>query len=283
MKLFCKRDPLVDFFRNEVCANLLSIPDARVGVLGVIEQIRKTENKLRTENIANLLKDLKDPDLLSYDLYVKTRPMANISGVKSTSTNTEFGMKVLHKFLHGFGVNAPGISSHFETIEKVSFSFNNVQRHWADNALLGDAFTNQAIEKRADTAGFFQAKASKLLLVDSTIVSNSFCIHAETQEGSHFSFENADIPGVIEGTGVQVKIEKTDRHTLSFSGQQALPFAFTCLELKLDASANIIGMPVFTKHIPKIMGSNVGSYAKTKLPGGEPSTDSELHLFEVIT
>lgn len=284
MKLFCKQDPLVEFFQKQLKANLLAIPEAKIQVLGVIEQQSQKVHKYQTKNIANILSQPTDLDV-DKEIYVEEKAMANISGTNTTKTSIEFGLKVLKNFLKGFGVTLPSLESHFKTVQTVSFSFNNVKRRWADNGLLGGALENQGIKKNPATAGFFGDNASKLLLIDSIIVSNNFSIHVVESEDNAFSFDSGAIADIMEGVNAKVTIETTDSLTLSFKGEDPLPFAFTCLELGLDQKGKIIKMPPYLKHIPTVMSTQQdGEFAKTLLESKETPDQAEdsLDFFNIV-
>lgn len=266
MGLFFKDDPVFSVLHDVLQANILKIPDARIAPLGVIERSVLGTSKFRT-TLGNILTKASDIDI--DPAYLVTKPMANIAGEQTRRTDLQLGLEILGGFLKGFGVTLPNLGIHFKDVTKVTFSFENVRRIWMDNGILAAELKDQRIERNAMTSGFFDFPASKLLLIDSVIVSNDFSIHAAETVDDSFGFDVQAITEEMGGVGGKLKVESRGSHTLTFQGEDSLPFAFTCVHFRLDGEGRITGMPAFTRKIPTVMsGSSDGEWEKESLGDG---------------
>lgn len=255
MGLFIKEDPVFSYIHKILKANVLSVPDGRIVPLGVIEKPPFGTPKFRT-TINAILNKLT---LMELDFgYLATTPMANIAGEQTQSTNLSAGLQMLKGFLKGFGVNLPNLPVHFKDVTKVAFSFENVERTWADNGLLAIEFKDLVIDKNALTQPFFDFPASKLLLIDSVVKSSDFSIHATETTRDAFSFDLASIQQEMGAKEAQLSVKAQGSHTLTFQSQISLPFAFTCIHLRLDEQGRISRMPAFEKPMPNMMNNRRG-------------------------
>jgi len=271
-KLFCPNDPILELLDEHLQASIVKVPDERIYPLRVIEKTNKKVAKFRgkLENITTI--SIPEADL---DELLEDKRMANISGTKSTATNSELGLKILQGFLKGFSANVPNLKAHFKDVTKVSFSFENVARKWIDNNLLGRELRDLIIDRaNPATAGFFNNPASKLLVIDSIITSNDFSIHVEDAVDDSFQFEAAAIQEELGKLNTKIEVASTSNLSLTFKGTQPLPFAFTTIELKLDSTGKVTKMPAYTKNLPQVFGSTDGAFVKTKI-------EDELGLIDI--
>lgn len=253
MGLIFREDPVFGMIHEALQANVLSVPDGRIRPLSVIERPRTGSAKYRT-TLAHVVREASDVSL--NETYLETEPMANISGEHTQDMNIDLGLEMLAGYLRGFGVTLPNLKLHFRGIQRVSFSFENVQRVWADNGLLAQELRDKHIERNAVTEGFFGLLPTKLLLVDSIITSNDFSIHATETTDDGFTFNPTPIAETLEGTGSDLGVYVRNQRTLTFRGNAELPFAFTCVQLRLDKAGKIVEMPPFVKKVRRLMRSD---------------------------
>lgn len=244
MNLFCRpNDPILNLLHSVLNANLARVPDGRLAPLTVLELSPGKRLKLRTAL----------PHILSFPTEVElnerlfeTKPLASISGEKSTSTDAALGLKILNGFLQGFGVSLPNLNLHFKDATKVSFSFESVKTTWIDNGLLGEFLTNQTINKNNPmTAGFFANPPSKLLVVDSIITSANFSMYVEESTRDEFEIDIAALKKELGQAKTKLEAIESGKRTVTFKGPKPLPFAYTCIRLELDGQGKIVAMPPF--------------------------------------
>ncbi len=255
MGLFFKDDPVFSLIHSVLKANVLSVPDARIVTLGVIEKPPMGTPKFRT-TISTILD--KPTDLELNTGFLSTKPMSNIAGEQTQATDLNAGLQMLRGFLKGFGVSLPNLTAHFKDVSKVAFSFENIERTWADNGLLALEFKDQTIVRNAMTQSFFGFPASKLLLIDSVIKSSDFSIHATETTRDSFSFDLDSVQHEMGAKKDQLSVEVQGSHTLTFRSSLSLPFAFTCIHLRLDDQGRVFDMPAFVKPMPNMMQGREG-------------------------
>lgn len=275
MNLFCKPDdPILDLLHHELQANISRVPDGRLAPLSVLEHLADSRIKYRTQ-LPFILSRPTDLDL--NDSYIEEKPMANISGEKTTRMDTAFGLKILRGFLQGFGVGFPNIDTYFKDTLKVSFSFENVKISWIDNGLLGDALKSQTIDRQNPVnAGFFADPPSKLLVVDAIITSSHFAMHVEETSISDFSINIQALKKELGKGETKLQAVETDNRTVVFKGKKPLPFAFTCLWIRLDATGRVVSMPPFSKKVRQVLRGASSSINLEKFQIKDPETPSLL-------
>jgi hypothetical protein len=244
MNLFCRpEDPILNLLHSILNANLVRIPDGRLAPLMVLELSAQKHLKLRTL-LPHILSFPTEVDL--NERLFETKPLASISGEKTTRTDAGLGLKILNGFLQGFGASLPNLNFHFKDATKVSFSFESVMTTWVDNGLLGKSLSNQTINKNNPmTAGFFANPPSTLLVIDSIITSAHFSMCVE--ESTHDEFE-IDFEALKKELGqAKTKLEafESGKRTVTFRGTNPLPFAYTCIRLELNGQGKIVAMPGF--------------------------------------
>jgi len=166
--------------------------------------------------------------------------MADVSGRQSRSVKLDLGLKILDGFLLGFGVFSAAISTQFKKAEKVSFSFKNVQRTYVDGNWLGRSLSGQIIDKGNPSAAiFFGRNPHRLLVIDSIITSNEFSISSEDSNQQGVSLDIPTIEAIVSRANAAVQVRTTSGFDVTFEGNKALTFAFTCLQMFIDPSGRI--------------------------------------------
>lgn len=230
MALFvCKNDPVTKTLRDLFPAHLLRIPEAFIQPMVVL--IKDPEsNRNRLRRVGPLTNVLTQPMGSPPD--VQDSRMSDISGKRTQKVDLDLGLKLVQGFLNGFGVNMPSLGLAFESVQTVSFSFENVHRHFVDQGLLGSQLVGNAVNLNNPAVAVIQ-EGGRCLVVDSVIVSNNFTVKAEETSSSDFEFNLGDIQNLLGAEDQKVKVDKTSEKTLSFKGEDPLTFAFSCIELTL--------------------------------------------------
>lgn len=267
-RLFCKDvDPLVTVLKDWLQAEILRIPNGEIKPLRVIEQTRQ---HLHVRGMLGWL--LTHPTLFVVgEESIEKTYMADLSGKRSNRASLDVGVKIANNFLKGFGVNS-GIEGILQGATSLAFSFSNVYKCTLDNGLLGQALKGKTIDvANPATAGFFSG--SNLLVVDSIITSDNFRIHIADEDTVDLTAKAAEIQNLFKASAT-LKVEEIARTTISFKREIPLPFAFTCLKLKLDEAGRIVGMPPARK-LPFLDATSATEYEKEVLTEGLTLLDLE--------
>jgi hypothetical protein len=261
----CEDDIIVSLLRDHFSANILKVPDGQIKPLMVLEQ--KFFGKARVRSyLPQLLKDstsFKDAETL-----LQVTAMANIAGLSTKSVDLAMGLTILGGFLNGFGFNAPNLSGHFQNVRQVSFKFENIERVWFDNGLLGRLLKDSVFETTNPLMHeFMDSSTTHMLLVDGIIRSNSISIEAVelAEQDANFEFDLTAVSADLAKAKAQLKAFGVGKRTITFQGKNALPFAFTCIELLLNDDGKVVGLPTYTRKALQVFGKEEGDYKKTLL------------------
>lgn len=228
MSLFklCQKDPLLDLLKQTFSAQPIRIPEQRFQPLCAIARYSKMQKFIG--RIENLLTDITPfPDA------PEKSKMANISARRTRTVSFDLGFQILDGFLKGMGIDGSSLKTSFSNIRTISFSFQNVERHWTDLGQLGNFFTNKKFNrKNFANAPFFQGDASCLVL-DSIIVSNNFTMNTEEEEQGGAVINVPAIKEYIGHFNSNVQVKTQSNTSISFQGQAQLAFAFSAINLSL--------------------------------------------------
>ncbi|MEM6804157.1 MAG: caspase family protein [Bacteroidota bacterium] len=244
MKL-CSDDPVLYVIRKLLQANALRVPRSDFQPFALLE----SSNRGRRNVIRGQLKNyLKEPDSFPFsDNDLSRADVASISGKQSNAVNVDMGVSILGGFLAGFGVNMPSLKSKFSSITEFSYSFKDVESVYIDEGKLGGALENLVFSptnpanKKFFKKGIF-TKKQKPLIVDRVLISNNFSIHISKASMTNMDLE---VKALVEELGQltsNITVAKENSQTISFSGPEKLPFAFSCVELELDEEGKVIDL-----------------------------------------
>lgn len=262
MRLLCKeKDPIQRIIKDNLHAQAVRVPNEEVIPLTIIENKNGTTKK--RGSLVNILFDKSSFDLSDKDFEKKY--MSNLSGQKTNKASIDIGLKILEGFLQGFGFNiSSGLSVEFSGISTISFSFENVYKVFIDNGLLGEKLQKQRIDKHNPSSAIYFGKSkSELVVIDSIITSNNFTVNIEDTDTTMTKFNIDKIKNLLQ-LGVDLKIEETDKTSIRFKREKALPFAFTCLKIDIDNEGRIIKLPNKSK-LPQTFSLSEIEYEKYDL------------------
>lgn len=263
-------DPLIKTLRRLFNANIVLVPDERVQPLSMVAKIGR-KNFFRGE-LAPLL---TSPGALSKGPQVKKANMANIAGKQSREVTLDVGLEILDGFLRGFGIPSAQVRAKFKGASKVSFSFNKVERRYVDVNELGQRLRGQVIDKENPAAEiFFNEESAKLLLIDGVITSQDFSINVEESSQKNFKLDVPAIDAIVGSLKPELKVASQSGLDLTFQGDKALTFAFTCLKINILKNGKIKGMPP-ARRVPAL---GIGTQKKSSkaYDGITPFADTDL-------
>lgn len=236
------QDPVVKRLRQIFEANILKVPEERFQPLVALLRI---EGK---NNFWTQLPAMVDGDILEMYSTISKSQMADLSGKISKSTDIEVGLEILEGFLKGIGLPSASITAQFAGATKVAFSFKNVVRQYFEPGILVDFLNGTPLDTdRSDTQQIINGEA-ELFVIDSIITSTDFSIHiTDTKDGA----VHLDIPvieNLVANSNTDIKVKKESETSITFEGNKALTFAFTCLICEVDKAGRITLRP---KVLPK--------------------------------
>jgi hypothetical protein len=171
--------------------------------------------------------------------------MADVKNRKSGEVATDLGLKILDGFLQGFQISGalPAVSAEFQRAMTVSFTFANIVRRGFAPSAIGGLLMQETLEIEnpvlADLAR--GSSGAEIFIVDSVIVSNEFAMTAERTSKQAFKVNAVSIADVLDA-GLGVAVASRSGRDVTFSGTDALPFAFTCRRASLDASGRTVSL-----------------------------------------
>ncbi|MEM9934631.1 MAG: hypothetical protein AAF824_13485 [Bacteroidota bacterium] len=239
MKLPCaKREPIIQTLRDELSANALLIPDSGFQPLVLLESRGKGK---APKVIGDLSSYLVSDNFTFSDDEIEVDEISQISGEETRSIKYQIGLTLLNGFLSGFkGLGVPDLKFSLKSANTFKYKFKNVERKRIDLGKLGKKLKEVQIDPDNPAAArFFVEDAEHPLVVDSIITSNNFIM---TMDSDNSSSLEAEIDALVVEVGTAkagYEAKKTSKSTVSFLGPHSIPFAFSCVELSIDASGKV--------------------------------------------
>lgn len=257
----CKGDPVIEALREIFKANPLRIPEKRVQPCCVVA---KKDKKV---SFRGKLGPLLQGDE-AFEVPIHSSKMPQLSGKKTKEVGAEMGAKICGDLLKGFGFPGVDLSTAFNNSKDFSFSFQNVERHYIEINELGAALSSREINRDNPAATIFFKSESSLLLIDSIITSSGFDINMNKDASANLDVKVDEIKNLIGETDVKLNIKKNSENSISFEGEDALTFAFTCVEFVLDPATNKI---TSLEHAPSNVTMEKAAKSKKMVLDEEPS------------
>lgn len=224
------------WLRETFGASPLKVPEARIQPLMIIA---KKGDKIDMRGELKYL--FKDSVELDFPLREDT--VANTALQRTTSVDTDFGMKVLDGFLQAFKMSSASVGAALKGSTAISFSFSNVKRRWADLNHLGATIKNRGLDLTHPSLGIFKGEeAVDMLLITDVIISNSFTINQEKGRDDGFELGLPLIEKYVADLDVNVKMKENTNKSITFEGSEYLSFAFSCVRLEFDLNTGTIGI-----------------------------------------
>ena len=168
--------------------------------------------------------------------------MAEVSGKRTRTIDVGAGVEIMSGLLSGLGIPPTGVTAHFSSARKMSFSVGEVTRSWIDLGLLGRALEQRRIDRRnkATQVYFGDQPCRFLFVVESAISSNSFTAKVERSRGVRAKLDVAAIQESLGKASAHVEVANTSSLEVRFRGPKAVTFAFGCVQLFLDRNGRIV-------------------------------------------
>ena len=236
----CDGDPVVEYLRSTFGANVVRIPRASLRPPEVVAA-RNGETKTMGQ-LADIVTGPSRFALAPGDLHEEPAPP--VLARRTSSIGLDLGLDILGGLLQGFGVGKIGLGTAFKATSTISFNFHDVRRVYLETNRLGRLLQGYAVD-RANPAvrPYFEPQAPwRLLVIDSVLTSPGFTVTASSSRGESAHVDMPTFQQLLSHVSAKVSLESSAESQLSFTGEQRLTFAFTCLEVTLDADAWIVGL-----------------------------------------
>ncbi|MCI4667154.1 MAG: hypothetical protein MRZ79_03270 [Bacteroidia bacterium] len=247
LRLCSKEDGLVKLVKEELHAVLIRVPQEIYKPLAVL--VMDPDGNIIPPirgNFANYLTAKDDFELRSEDL-TPTR-VANISGKETIAFDTDLGLKILDGYLKGFlgglGVSVPSFTFEINSSKTMSYTFEEVYRIALDHGMLGDhLMIHQLNVDSPAVSQFLGENANQMLLIDQTFVSKEFNITFQTEKQGKLELELDALVDAVGSISEHLEVSRKSSSTVSFKGDNPLPFAFSCIKLVIDDKGNVKDIP----------------------------------------
>lgn len=231
------QDPAVKKLREIFGANILRVPEERFQPLSVI---------LRTNGENHWWGDMAtmvDGYLMDAQQLIANSRMSDVSNQASRSVNLDLGIKIMDGFLKGFQLPSSSIMQHFKGAKSISFSFRNVNRTYIAPSDLDQLLISIPLDQSLGATQQALSGKAQLFVIDSIITSTDFSIHIDQVAEADFKLDIPAIQQLTSSANAKVKIKNISSTEITFEGDKALTFAFSCLRCKVDGEARINLIP----------------------------------------
>jgi len=228
----CKSDPLLNLLRDTFDATPLRVPDQRIKPLYVI-----AKNGIISKFVGRV--DGLFSDIDSLHIIEHRSKMANVTATKSQHVKLDLGLDVMDGFLKGMGVSSASIKESFDGATKVSFSFQNVVRHWLDIGLLGKLLSGKILNASSPTTAQFLNHEAICMVIDSVITSNNFSMSVEKATKNSFKLNIPKIEGLLKAQKNSLVVQSSGSREVSFKNPTSLTFAFSGIIIHPSHSGKI--------------------------------------------
>lgn len=161
-----------------------------------------------------------------------THPVADLSGLRSTSLDLNIGINLTAGFLAALGLPIPGgeiSGTLLSGAKSVQFEVRDVSELSVDLGALGRALTGQTIDDNPATRIFLVGSPIRLLLVSRVLLSRHFAVHTTGQARQSAAVSVDAIQDLIGSAQASVSWKRESADTMSFQGDTAVAFAFAAV------------------------------------------------------
>jgi hypothetical protein len=236
----CDGDPVVEYLRATFGANIVRIPRAS---LKPPEVVAVRQGRARTMGKLGDILVGQPPFILDLtDVHSERAP--RVLAQKTRSVGLDLGLEILGGLLQGFGLSKAGLGAAFAPQSTIAFNFHDVRRDYVEPNRLGRLLQGRAVDRaNPATAVYFDAQNRwRLMLIDSVLTSPGFTVSAKRSNSASAHVDLPTLQQLVSDASAKVEVSSSASSSVSFTGVERLTFAFTCLEVSLDAADRIVGL-----------------------------------------
>ena len=209
----CKKDPIITELRNTYKANIVKIPETRIQPLTTIA--KKNQKIQFWGNLIDLLDDSSIPEITK-----DVSDMAEVSGRKTQSVESDIGIDILQGFLGGFGIQSGKLALNLKSTKEISFRFDGAKRFYIAPSRLGSLITNKKLHSTNPATQMFLNQEAELYIIDSIIASNNFTVSVEKVKNNNFKLDLPAIKSDIANLNSNIKVSSSTGLDISFQGEK---------------------------------------------------------------
>jgi hypothetical protein len=203
--------------------------------------------------------------------------MANLSATKSKSIDTQLGLQIMNGFLQGFGTNGVSLDFAFNSVKKVSFSFQNVNRSFLDVGKLCSELNKRKFDLTNPINQSFLKEIEECIIIDSVISSNNFSMKVEETTQTDFKFDIPEIQNIINSSDNKISANSSNSLEISFQGEIPLAFAFSSFIINCDEDGSIY----YEGEADKMHLTSIPNDSEIFTPENIDLLESEFGLLEI--
>ncbi len=226
----CK-NKITDEIRDLFDANPLKIPEARIQPMCMLEI-----NDHKPKYLGEFKFLVKDG--FKHVITIHTSPVAEVSNVKTKKIDFKIGFDILGNFIKALGLDPAVIGASVKGSSKMSFSFGNVIRKYIDPLELGHILVSNDIKGDPDNMfieDIIHKKDVKLALITDVLTSTDFSLATYKDNTTGAEINIPLIQEYLSNIDTKLSIEKVSENEVKFTGDTALTYAFTCVEITIDS------------------------------------------------
>lgn len=223
----CKNDTTT-WLRETFSATPLKVPEARIQPLTILAY--KDEETNFRGHLRYLLQNTE-----AFKLTVETAPVADVALQRTKKVDVDMGLSILDGFFKALKMDSIALGLVLKGVKEMSLSFTNVQRRFVDLGALGQSVKTNRIDLTNPSIGVFTGgEPAEMLVISDAIVSPGFTINNESGRDDAFDLSVPMVEKYIADAKLGVKVQKSSKSSISFEGQDALTFAFSCVRVLFD-------------------------------------------------
>ncbi len=220
----CK-NKITDHIRELFGANPLRVPETRIQPLTLIEiQDRKPQHLGQFQHLVR--------GNFPHEITEHRSTVADVSDQRTKKIGFDLGFKILENFLKAFKMDPVQLSLSIQHSKKMAFSFSNVERRYIEPLALGKILSENNII--GDPNNFMIQGDVTLALITDVLVSDNFSLSTYSEQDHSVDIDVPLIEQYISNADLKIEVEKKHENEVKFSGPEALTFAFSCVEIKID-------------------------------------------------
>jgi hypothetical protein len=271
----CDGDPVVEYLRSTFGANIVRIPRASLRPPEVLAARRGA-----TKTMGQLGGILVGAPFVLAAGDVHEEPAPPVLAQKTRSVALDLGLDIVGGLLHGFGVPKVGLGGAFAPNSAIAFNFHDVHRVYVEANRLGQLLADRTLDRANPATRLYLEDQNpwRLLLIDSVFTSPGFTVTTSRSGAGSVHIALPTLQQLLSDVSAKVKVSSAAFSEVSFTGDERLAFAFTCLEVRLDPGGRIGQLSGYGQKatIQGLAGSPATAHAPPRLSGVLLSDDPAM-------
>jgi hypothetical protein len=172
-----------------------------------------------------------------------THPVADLSGMRSTSVDLNLGVSLTAGFLAALGLPIPGAEISGTLLAgatSIQFEVRDVSERSVDLGAVGKALAGRTVDDNPATRIFLTDAAVRLMLISRVLASRHFAVHTAGNIGQSAKVSVDAISDLIGNAQATVSWKRESADTLSFQGEAPVTFAFAAVPCAVQSDRTMV-------------------------------------------